>query len=146
MPDIKNQPDLKSPPKSNPLKLKKITFDNAPRIPGVRAGDLGVIDLENPNALQGWKVVIKGAVIVLISPPGWMSGRPARDWDPQKPCLIHEIPRATCYLHWEGDETTLDQIGKNYTSEPFGKPIVVEPAPAPKNYPAPANPAEVGDE
>lgn len=102
-------------------KLKAITFDKTPRIPGLRAGDMSTITCETPvGSLMGWYAVLRGPSLFLISPPGWHQNEEIRrSAKPDAPRQIHEIPRLDCYLHWSGsaDDNLLDN---NYQSEPFG--------------------------
>lgn len=133
------------------MKLKTITFDKAPKIAGVRPGELGEINCENPTVpLRGWRAVIKGAQFALVSPPGWKSSGTPREWDKQGPVTVWEMPRSQCFLQWLADsetttpDTIMATLAKGFISEPFGKPFdasELEGPPAPK----PLNPAEMGD-
>lgn len=105
-------------------KLKAITFLHTPKIPGLRAGDLGTIDCAAPaSTLRGWRALVRGPMLFLVSPPGWAPGRNARDAAiaPSDPCSIHQVPLNQCFLHWEGSDGDVDKVAK-YTSEPFGPP------------------------
>lgn len=93
------------------IKLRKIVFDRAPtKLPGVRAGDLTDLDLDNPPpALHGWRISVRGASMHMISPPGWHqsnSTNPERR-DPEGPVLVVEVPRTDVFFYWEvpADET-----------------------------------------
>lgn len=131
------------------LKLKSITFDQAPSIPGVRAGVGGKIECLNPTEpMRGWRAVIKGAMLVLVSPSGWKSGKQPREWEKDGPVQAWESPRANCHLQWEADasDDVVAMLSKGFISEPFGKPIeAAELEAVEKKYTAPVNPAEIGD-
>ena len=126
------------------MKLVSICFAQAPRIPGLRPSAFSSIECDNPHEqLKHWRVSLRGPAVFLISPPGWMTGRRSHEWDPKGARVIHEIPRANCYLQWSGDEGAVDMIVKGkYESEPFGGPIQVraEPAPEPE-----IDPKDLGD-
>lgn len=112
------------------LKLTKITFENTPRIPGLRTGPLTELDCDNPpTPLKDWRILVRPQAIVLVSPPGWTtsSQRPA-ERDPKGPIVMHEIPRAGAYLHWTGDEADIEAVAKagKYDTGVLG---AVKPAP-----------------
>lgn len=129
------------------LKLNKITFDRTPRIPGLRSGDLSEMDCDNPPvALKDWNVIVRAQAIFLVSPRGWInaSQRPA-DRDPKGPVTIHEIPRASAFLHWSGDEADLEAVtkGAKYETGPLGpKPPAIEPT---RSILAQVPPSQLGD-
>lgn len=108
------------------LTLKSITFKSAPRIPGIRPGDCTEMNCENPpESLKDWHVVIKGATVMLISPPGWRSGSYTRESGGKGPRRFHEIPRNNCFLYFEGELEEIKAIqdpSKVFTSDPFGVP------------------------
>jgi hypothetical protein len=115
-------------------KLKTVTFDHAPKIPGIRPGDLSTIDCDNPpSTLKDWKIVLRGGSMYLISPPGWSNREENRATkrDPKGPSVVHEIPRTGVYLQWittgADDLDALFKNGGKYESEPLGfKPVPVE--------------------
>jgi hypothetical protein len=114
------------------LKLTKVTFEHTPRIPGLRAGSVSELDIDNPpTPLLGWSVHVRAHAIVLVSPRGWTSNENrATKRDPNGPITIHEIPRAGSYLHWIGDEADVEAVlkgGKYDTPNPLGwRPAPVE--------------------
>lgn len=129
------------------LKLKTVTFDRAPKLPGIRAGDLSTLDCANPGALEGWRIVLRGPAMFLVSPPGWTPNENrATKRDPKGPHVVHEIPRSDVYFQWTADagedvETVL-KTGK-WESEPLGfKPVAVD---ADKPILAQIPPSQVGD-
>jgi len=133
MQDIKQPTPTPAKPKHE-LKLSGITFDRVARIPGIRAGDLTTLRLDDYNngPLLGWRVIVRKGAIVFVSPPGWTS---ATATEPTRrnllgPCEIHEVPRADVFLHWTGDEEAIAQVangGVVYESKPLGwKPAPVE--------------------
>jgi hypothetical protein len=107
------------------LKLVSITFENAPRLPGIRPGDLSTLECEKPNTpMIGWRAIIRAGAIFLVSPRGWKSGRHPKEWNSDEPSVIHEIPRANCYLHWAGDSSDIESMLKTkFETPPFGPPI-----------------------
>jgi hypothetical protein len=129
-------------------KLKAITFDRAPKIPGIRAGDLSSFECDNPPAtLRDWKIVLRGASLYFISPPGWKVGdlRPqARD--AKGSIIVHEVPRDDAFLQWAAaDDADVEAVlkGGKYESEPLGyKPVPVE---ADKPLLAQIPPGQLGD-
>ena len=127
------------------LRLNSITFNHAPQIPGIRQGDLVTIKCHEPaNAMKGWRAILRGPALLLISPPGWMPGRPPHDWDPKGACTMHEVARSNCYLHWSGTEVDSEEILKGkFVSPPFGpeaKPpeVIFTAAPV-------LDPSQIGD-
>lgn len=129
------------------MKLISITFQNAPRIPGIRPGDMSTINCDRPDgAMRGWRVAIRGGTIFFISPYGWVNGQSFMQWDRTKPQVIHEVPRSECYLQWSGDVGEIESVLKTkYDSEPFGEPfesIVVE---KPTTLLSQLDPSQMGD-
>lgn len=108
------------------LALKTITFKTAPRIPGVRAGDLIEINCENPpESMRDWHAVVRGGVVLLVSPPGWLMGKYSREATGVGARRIHEIPRNNCFLFFEGDSEDIKAVldlSKTFTSAVFGVP------------------------
>lgn len=102
------------------MKLKEITFREAPRIPGIRPGALSSLDCANPNtALLNWRALIRGPVVYFVSPPGFRPGINASDFDKSGPCLIFEVPRTQCYLQWAGTPEEIAGVQK-FDTPPFG--------------------------
>lgn len=129
------------------MKLNKITFGRIPALPGIRAGDLSTLELDNPAApLRGWRIALRGQSVFLISPPGWSPRNqttPATR-DPKGPIVVHQIPAADVFFHWEGDPAEIDSMLKGnfskHESPPFGPPPQAAPEPA-----APIPPGQTGD-
>jgi hypothetical protein len=111
------------------IKLASITFQHAPRIPGLRSGDIVTIECENPSgSMRGWRALLRGPSLFLVSPPGWNPRDQDRVGKFGDPTLIHEVPRATCYFHWIGEDKDVEKVAK-FDSPPFGVPgVVVERA------------------
>ena len=109
------------------MKLKTITFETSPRLPGLRAGEMITLKTDEPgDTLAGWRAIIRGPSVFFVSPPGYVTGRTRREWDPAGPCIMHEVPRAQCYFQWEGSPDEIATIIKaSYETPPFG------PAPKP---------------
>lgn len=128
------------------MKLKTITFDRTPRIPGLRPGDLTTLSCENPpEALRDWRLSLRGTSAFLISPPGWVAGRSRREWDHKGPTTAFEVPRTNMYFEWSAaDAADLEAIlkGGRYDSEPFTAPVPVQ---QPESLLAKVPSHEVGD-
>lgn len=130
------------------LKLLKVTFDKTPaRIGSLRGGDMSQISADKSSPMDGWRVSIRGNVVFLISPKGWVHGQPANRWDPEGTAQTHEFPRTHCFFHWEGSDTELAEFAKHgkFDSPPFGPPpppVTVEPPGILGNL----DPAQMGDE
>lgn len=129
------------------MKLVSITFQNAPRIPGIRPGDMSTINCDRPDgAMRGWRVAIRGGTIFFISPRGWVNGQSFMQWDQKKPRIIHEVPRSECYLQWSGDESEVEPVLKNkYDSEVFGEPYVNPEIEKPTPLLSQLDPSQMGD-
>lgn len=130
------------------MKLKSVTFDRVPKLPGVRAGDLSSLDCDNPPVpLRDWKIMLRGQVVYLVSPPGWTPGETRNpERDSKGPRVVYEMPRANVYLHWlTVDDLDVEALmkGGKWESEPLGwKPAVVE---ADKPILAQVPPGQMGD-
>lgn len=139
-------------------KLVSITFMRCPPLPGLRPSDMQTIKCNEPaGALRGFKLKLKGALAMLISPPNWATGKPLTGdimeaYKNGGPQIIFEFARQQVCLQWEGSE---DEIVKvvDYASKPFG---YVEPTLESKEEPKslldqipgsnrPALPHEQGD-
>lgn len=60
-------------------------------------------DLTTSNhALVAWRIVVQGAQLLLVSPPGWVPGFGAKQPAKDGPSTIIQIPRARCDLYWSG--------------------------------------------
>lgn len=129
-----------------PLKLISITFEHAPKIPGVRSGDMTTVNCYEPSdALRNWRVIMRGPSLFFVSPAGWWPGRNPSEFDPKGPCRVHEVPRASCYLHWTGSDSDIDAVivkGK-FESPPFAREP--EPTPAPERILDKLDPSQLGD-
>lgn len=131
------------------MKLVSITFASSPRLPGIRPGDMATITCDRPDgAMRGWRVSIRGASVFFISPAGFDREKSPLAWDKSKLPIVHEIPRANCYLQWSGPSTSadFDSLAKNkYDSEPFGQPFELPVEEAPKSILAQLDPSQMGD-
>jgi len=114
------------------MKLNKITFARIPALPGIRAGDLSSLDLDNPAApLRGWRLALRGPSVFLISPPGWTTATQTtpQNRNPNGPVVVHQIPAAEVFFHWEGPAADIDALLKGglskFESQPFGPPTPV---------------------
>lgn len=113
------------------LRLSKLTFEKAPRIPGVRPGDISSVDLDNPaGSLLGWTIAVRTGYVYFISPPGWTQQNATSPHvrDPKGTIEIHEVPRANVYLHWAGAAEDVETVlkGGKFDTLPLGpKPTPV---------------------
>lgn len=112
------------------MKIKSITFDRSPRIPGLRAGDLVTVECDNPGALVDWRIVLRGPTLFLISPPGWCT-KPRSQWDAKGPIVIAQMPLEHCSIQWfaegEADIEAVLKGGRYDAPQPLGwRPPVVE--------------------
>lgn len=129
------------------MKLKKITFDHVPSLPGIRAGDLSTIDCAAPGVLKDWRIILRGPSMFLVSPPGWTlnEARNARR-DPKGPVQMYEVARSNVYFQWEAaDDLDIEAVlkGGKYESEPLGfKPTPIEDD---KPILAQIPPSQIGD-
>lgn len=112
------------------MKLATISFNAIPRMPGMRPGDLVTIDVDKPgDALDGWKVSIRGQQVFFISPQGWKRDRSATR-DPKGPITVFEVPRSEITFCWTGGVEEIEAILKSgkYDSDPFGfQPTPISP-------------------
>lgn len=131
------------------MKLVSITFESAPKLPGIRPGDLCTINCDRPDgAMRGWRVMIRGAAIFFVSPAGFQTNVSPMAWDKTKPPIVHEVPRANCYLQWSGPSSPADidtLVKSKYDSEPLGEPFEVVVPEAPKSILAQLDPSQMGD-
>jgi hypothetical protein len=131
------------------MKLVSITFETAPRIPGIRPGDMVTIKCDQPEgAMRGWSVSIRGASVFFISPPGWKQGETHSQWDKRKNPVMHEVPRSGCYFQWDGVRDEIDAFMKSgkYDSAPFGTPFDQPAEEPPKSILGQLDPSQMGDE
>ncbi len=105
------------------LRLTGITFKHAPNIPGLRPGDMIAIQTDNPpDSLKGWRALVRGSSLFLISPDGWSKDANARrNAKPGDPNVFCQVPMSLCFLHWSGVPADVDSIAK-FTSPPFEAP------------------------
>lgn len=104
-------------------KLVSITFVTEPRLPGFRPLTRVEVDkMSMDGQLKGWRIYVRGAAVVFMSPPGWAPGLAETQWDANGARTLYEIPRANCYLAWSGDESDVDALAK-YT------PVPMDPVP-----------------
>lgn len=113
------------------MKLISITFGTTPRLPGIRATDVGKIDLDKPSdAIAGWRLVLRGQSAFFISPAGWVPDRSQKRNEATGPVTIFEMPRAELMLQWacSNNEKELEDVlkGGKFESPVFGwKPAEV---------------------
>lgn len=125
------------------MKLKAIQFDKPPTFPGLPLRSGLVLECDNPHdILRGFRAVIRGGSVFLVSAPGWRNGTGGARFvdgahmvgdDPRAPRQTFEIPRANVQLMWghdPGEEpaaSIADFMKKGfYESEPFDKPRQTE--------------------
>lgn len=128
------------------LKLQALTFGNVPRFPGLRASDLITIECDKPQeAMKDWRIIIRGATVFFVSPPGWTPGKTKREWKGDT-VTVYEVPRADVNLQWGGSPDDIEQMlkGNNkWETPPLGlKP----PSAVPEVLPGLAvPPGQMGD-
>ena len=88
------------------MKLLSITLPEPPR--GYRNFPAHIDVAAFPAPFREWTVSVKGAMVRLVSPPGWQvnggkEGRLRR---------VVEIARERCTLQWEAEENELDEEKK----------------------------------
>lgn len=84
------------------------------------------INCAEPDArIRGWRALIRGPAVFLVSPRGWKLSTPEQLFDPHGPRRVYEIPRADCVMSWAtDDDLAVDKLQK-FDSEPFQKPSPV---------------------
>ena len=108
------------------MKLKEITFREAPRLPGIRPGAISSLECFNPHpSLVGWRALLRGASIFFVSPSGYRVGVNPNEWDKKGPIIIHEVPRSQCYLAWVGSPDEIAGVQK-FDTPPYGPEAVGE--------------------
>lgn len=109
------------------LKLQSVSFAGQRIICGVRIEQTIECD-RPPPPLKDWRILVRGAHLVMISPPGWTPSNPATR-EEKGPRVAVEIARSEAILKWSGDEAELTRIVKEYDSQPLGwqpKPVDAE--------------------
>lgn len=98
------------------MKLISITLPSSGRL-----GSPGTVLCDAPSSplLKGFTVRVRGPVILLVSPAGWVKGEPAGQRDPGGPSRTFEFPRSECQLEWEG---AIDEAVQKYDSPPIMTP------------------------
>jgi hypothetical protein len=129
------------------VRLAGFTLDRAPgRLPGIRAGDLTSVDLENPpQVLFGWNFIVSGNALFMVSPPGWHPSNATlpNNRDAKGPTMVYEIPRDTVFFHWKGSTKELETVLKGERFETGAIGPKKEDMPAPLLAKIPAN--QIGD-
>ncbi len=68
-------------------------------------GSLGNVVCDRPPPqLHGWRIMLRGPAVFLVSPPGWMPGLSPNAREKDGPSTVYEIPRISCVARWEGIE------------------------------------------
>src|SRR6266542_2292937 len=123
------------------MKLKAIQFNTPPTFRSLPLRGGMIIELQEPHDnLRGFRCLIRGSSLFLISPPGWRFGALSASFvdgahrcgdDPKAPRVAFEVPRAECDLQWifepgEDEVAALNDYLKagRYESEPFDKPRI----------------------
>lgn len=57
-----------------------------------------------PSTLRGFRVLVRGPAVFLVSPPGWLPGLNRTVMDPKGKCRTWEVPRVNCAMVWEGED------------------------------------------
>ncbi len=123
------------------MKLKAIQFDRPPTFQGLPLRGDRSLECDSPHdLLRGFRLVVRGPSLFLVSPPGWRSGAGGAKLvdgmfqigdDPRAPRVAFETPRANAHLMWTfepGEEPAamISDFAKkaSYESEPFDKPKI----------------------
>lgn len=79
-------------------------------------GSLGNVVCDRPpNQLRGgWRFLLRGPAVFLVSPPGWAPGLSINQRDVKGPSTVYEIARTRCVLRWEGVDG-IDGVAKHDT-------------------------------
>lgn len=102
--------------------------------PLYKVGNINTVTIEstsvNPGVLHGWRLLLRGPTVYLVSPPGFTSGGKPHEFDAKGPRMVQSIPRSEVLLTWslegEGDPVAVIDKLVNWDSEPFG---IAAPAP-----------------
>lgn len=77
-------------------------------------GSLGNVVCDRPaHNMRGWRILLRGPAVLLVSPPGWEPGV-APPMRKGTAVAIYELPRSQCVLRWEGADG-IDAIQKHDT-------------------------------
>lgn len=106
------------------MKLVSITFGTTPRLPGLRPSDTGHIPCDNPGAMKGWKLAIRGNHVYFISPKGWQRSSEAKKDAAGPVTVFGPFAVGDVYFEWQcPDEVQLKKLldGKlTWESPEFG--------------------------
>lgn len=101
--------------------IKLIAFQ-PPSLPS-GLGSLGnVVCDKPPNQVRGWRVLIRGPAVYLVSPHGWSAGKPFAHFVEAEPRQVFEVARADCKFQFAMSGDDLAEIDKlqRYDSDPMG--------------------------
>lgn len=100
-----------------PPKLISITFLPLPMFHG---RSLTLVRCQAPEpSLLGWRLSLRGPTVWLISPPGWVYGKPREALAQKGSRTAYSVPTASCILRWEiGAMEDVDKLSK-YDSDAF---------------------------
>jgi hypothetical protein len=73
-----------------------------------------------PNALVGWRILVRGPAVFLVSPTGWAAGLARALMDPKGKRRTIEVPRVQCVLVWDGEDVAKLQ---SFDGEPMERPV-----------------------
>jgi len=121
------------------MKLKAIQFNTPPTFPPLPLRGGRIFECQEPHGtLRGFRCIIRGSSLFLVSPPGWKVGAHEAKLvdgsyvvgdDPKAARTAFEVPRAECEFSWtfepgEDPVEALSNFAKagRYESEPFDKP------------------------
>ncbi len=78
-------------------------------------GNLSNIICDLPDhRVRGWRILLRGPAVFLVTPPGWKPGLPAPARDSAGPITVYEVPRSQCVIRWEGVDG-IDNVAKHDT-------------------------------
>lgn len=90
-------------------------------------GNIGHVECAAPtDRWDGWMLQIRGPMVYLVSPRGWIRGLKLHEIKGSKgPRIVLDIPKTAVRLIWECDEFKPDEITK-FDSPPFKRPVAVD--------------------
>jgi hypothetical protein len=100
-------------------------FSIAEALPYV--GNIGHVECAAPtDRWEGWSLQIRGPMVYLVSPRGWVRGLKLHEIKGSRgPRTVLDIPKSAVRLIWECDEFEADKIAK-FDSLLFKRPVAVE--------------------
>lgn len=118
-------------------KLLSFTLKSSPNL--IKLGVIGTVDVSggkdevqpdfvNPGIMRGWRLLLRGPIAYLVSPPGWAREKQhPHEWDAKGPCIVHRLSSEDVIVRWSvSGEFDPDKLVR-FDSDAFG---LTEKAPA----------------